>query len=463
MDNINWQRTRDILLSIVCVGIVFWASWNLMGQFVDAIVALLLALAIAFLLTPVVNFLEKRGVPRVLATILTYIVVLAALGGFVYTLIFSLVQQIIHFSDTIYNFASNLPDTLKSVISSLKSAGISQSRIDSALGPIQDQAETFAGSLPASIYTFTTNAVAVFLQIFVILVLSFYLTMDGKRIRDNVIGIVPKRWLSNALIFEDALNRVVGNYIRGQLTLALIVGVATSLICVATSIVSPTNNDLSGYALICGVLAFLFETIPMVGPALASITPLLLSFLIGGDAILQRTIFIAVCFIVMQMVESNILGPRIVGHAVGLHPVAAILSLLIFGKLFGVFGALLATPIVAAGWVVIASIYRSARGETADQILAQKKAPWSLNRPKARITRPKRETSKDELRSRVHVDDRVDHHVDEQRIPLSTRTADRVAIARRTIDLSAATRRTMDPGIISNRGNESEASDTENG
>jgi predicted PurR-regulated permease PerM len=437
-----------------------------MGQFVDAIVALLLALAIAFLLTPVVNFLEKRGVPRVLATVLTYIVVLAALGGFVYVLIFSLVQQVVHFSDTIYNFAINLPETLKSVITSLKNAGISQSRIDSALQPIQDQAENFAGSLPLSIYTFTTNAVAVFLQIFVILVLGFYLTMDGKRIRDNVIGIVPKRWMSNALLFEDALNRVVGNYIRGQLTLALIIGVATSLICVATSFISHKNDDLSGYALICGVLAFLFETIPMVGPALASITPLLLSLLIGGDTLWQRTIFIAICFIVVQMAESNILGPRIVGHAVGLHPVAAILSLLVFGKLFGVFGALLATPIVAAGWVVIASIYRSARGETADQIMAQKKAPWSLNRPKARITRPKRETSKDELRSRVHVDNRVDTHVDEPRVPFYTRTSDRIPTSRRTIDLSAAARRTLEQERTSNSGhrsNESEAPGSEKG
>jgi predicted PurR-regulated permease PerM len=164
---------------------------------------------------------------------------------------------------------------------------------------------------------------------------------------------------------------VVGNYIRGQLTLALIIGACTSTICIATG--------LESYALICGVLAFLFETIPMVGPALASVTPLLLSLLLPNP--FPRTFIISICFVLLQAIESNILGPRIVGHAVGLHPVAAIMALLVGAKLFGVFGALIATPLVAAAWVVVASIYRSARGETADQILAHKRAPWAFQRP----------------------------------------------------------------------------------
>jgi predicted PurR-regulated permease PerM len=226
-------------------------------------------------------------------------------------------------------------------------------------------------------FTIVTALTNTFLNIFLVGVISFYLTLDGKRIRDSLVSIAPKRWLPNVLLFEDALNRVVGNYIRGQLTLAAIVGVLTGFICVVTG--------LNNYALICGVLAFLFETIPMVGPALASITPLLLSLLLADP--FPRTFWVILLFIALQLIESNILGPRIVGHAVGLHPVASILALIIGARLFGVFGALLATPIVAAGWVVIASIYRSARGETADQMLARKRAPWQMRRPSANFIR----------------------------------------------------------------------------
>src|SRR6202012_698675 len=152
------------------------------------------------------------------------------------------------------------------------------------------QLQNFALSVPNNIYTIGTNAMNVFITIFLIVVLSFYLTVDGKRIRDSLVSIAPKRWLPNVLLFEDALNRVVGNYIRGQLTLALIIGVFTSLICLITG--------LGSFALICGVLAFLFETIPMVGPGLASITPILLSLLLGGEGMWQRTLIIIGLFII---------------------------------------------------------------------------------------------------------------------------------------------------------------------
>jgi len=210
-----------------------------------------------------------------------------------------------------------------------------------------------------------------------------------------LLAVTPKRFLRNALLFEDALNRVVGNYIRGQLTLALLVGICTSLICITTG--------LSKYALICGVLAFLFETIPMVGPALASIAPMLLSLLLPDP--FPRTFVVIGLFILLQALESNILGPRIVGHAVGLHPVAAILALLIGAQLFGVFGALLATPIVAALWVVIASIYSSARGESPDEILARKRTGWPLRRaPSARSSnsRPLPEDRPSETDASLH-------------------------------------------------------------
>jgi hypothetical protein len=112
----------------------------------------------------------------------------------------------------------------------------------------------------------------------------------------------------------------------------------------------------------------------MVGPALASIPAILISLLLPDP--FPRTYVILVYFIIIQLIESNILGPRIVGHAVGLHPVASILALIVGVQLFGPFGALLATPILAAVWVVVTSFYRSFRGESADEMLANKRTSW---------------------------------------------------------------------------------------
>ncbi|GCE11395.1 AI-2E family transporter [Tengunoibacter tsumagoiensis] len=387
MDRINWPRTRDILICVICVGIIFWASWSILGQFVEAIVILLLSMAVAFLITPAVNFLVRFGAPRLLAALLVYLAVFSLLGWVAYALIASLVQQVGAFSSTITSFAGSVPDRLKSFIDFLENnAHIPATTVDTTIQRVQSPLLDFATSMATNAPNIILLITNVFVQILLVAVLSFYFTLDGKRIRDSLVSIAPKRSLPNVLLFEDALNRVVGNYIRGQLTLAVIVGVCTGLFCVFTG--------LGNYALICGALAFMFETIPMVGPGLASITPILLSLLLKDPY--PRTLILIGLFVALQMVESNVLGPRIVGHAVGLHPVAAILSLLVGAQLFGVFGALLATPIVAAAWVVVASIYRSARGESADQMLARKRAPWQIRRPVERFGRGRGQLSDEE-------------------------------------------------------------------
>ncbi len=376
MERVNWQRTRDILISIICIGIILWFAWGLLlGLFVHAVVLLLLSLAVAFLLTPAVNFLESRGLPRVVATLSMVIIVIAVLGALAYALVFSLIQQVLTFQATITNFFNALPVQYETFLKFLRNQGIPEASISSALNQIQNQATDFARTAASNVLNMAFIVTNTLIDFLLILVLSFYFTLDGKKVRDGLVSIAPKSWMPHVLLFEDALNRVVGNYIRGQLTLAVIIGILAGMGCALLG--------LSPYALIIGVMAFLFETIPMVGPALASIPAILLSLLLPDP--FPRTIWIIIYFIIVQMVESNILGPRIVGHAVGLHPVASILALIIGAQLFGAFGALLATPIVAAAWVVIASLYRSARGETADEILANKRTGWVIRRRKTQF------------------------------------------------------------------------------
>ena len=369
MDQVNWQQRRDILICIICIGIIFWAAWSVAGQFIDVIILLLLSMGIAFLLSPLVNFLDKYGVPRVVGTILVYVLVLGLLSAFGYALIFSLIQQILSLSNTIIDYVNSLPDKFSTLITFLnKQGGIPLDNINKALDQIQTQVTAVAQTAVTNVLNIVLLVTNAFINILLVIVISFYLTIDGKRIRDSIISVVPRRSLEHTLVFEDALNRVVGNYIRGQLTLAFIIGLLASFVCLITG--------LKQFALIVGAMAFVFETIPMVGPALASVPAIVISLLLPDP--FPRTLYVIIWFIAIQVVESNILGPRIVGHAVGLHPVASIVALIVGAKLFGPLGALLATPIVAAIWVVIASIYRSARGETADQIMSRKRATLKL-------------------------------------------------------------------------------------
>ena len=383
MEHTNWQRTRDILISTICIGIILWAAWIIGGRFVDIIVILLISMAVAFLLTPLVNMLVRYKVPRLVATLIVFLIVVAAIGGIGSALVLSLIRQTQAFSSTIITYLNRLPNLNSFETFLQRQAGIPASTINQAIDQLRGQAVTYAQLAATNAINIVFFVTSAFLNVFLVGVLSFYFLLDGKRLRDSMISIVPQGQMSHVLVFEDALNRVVGNYIRGQLTLAAIVGVLAAVVCAITG--------LGQFAIIVGVLGFLFETIPMVGPALASVPALAIS-LLSPDPF-PRTLWVAVAFIVIQLLESNILGPRIVGHAVGLHPVASILSLLVFAQLFGPFGALIATPLVAAMWVVIASIYRSARGETPDQMLAKKRAPWEMRRPNIPAFRGRRRTS----------------------------------------------------------------------
>src|SRR5436190_8279958 len=135
--HISWQRNRDILICTICIGIILWASWSILGEFVDAIVILLLSMAVAFLLKPAADLLERFKVPRLLATLAVYIIVLSLIGWLGYLLVFSLINQVVAFSDTITQFATSLPETFKVTIDFLEKQGhIPDSNIQSAISQI---------------------------------------------------------------------------------------------------------------------------------------------------------------------------------------------------------------------------------------------------------------------------------------------------------------------------------------
>jgi predicted PurR-regulated permease PerM len=371
MRQVNWQRTCYMLMSAICVGIILWGTWSLLSQFVYVIVLLVLSLAVAFLLTPPVNMLETHHIRRVPATILVYIAVLGILGALGYALVSSLINQVQYFSNHLPDYIFQLPTTYATAQKWLVEQGIPQANLNDALSQIQQQLQTVAYVVISNVLNTVLFMTDTLVNILIVAVLSFYFTLDGKRIRDNIVGTFPEKWLPTFGLFEQTLNCKVGNYLRGQLALATIIGVLAGGGCVVLG--------LNNFSLIIGVLAFLFETVPMVGPMLASAPAILISLLLPDPV--PRTFYICGYFVLIQVLEGSIFAPRILGRAVGMHPIASILTFIVGLRLFGAFGALLATPVVAALWVVVASLYRSIRGKTDEQLPARKYIPSIRQRP----------------------------------------------------------------------------------
>ncbi|MEA2574244.1 MAG: hypothetical protein QOH93_1542, partial [Chloroflexia bacterium] len=199
-------------------------------------------------------------------------------------------------------------------------------------------------SIVGGLVTFVTD-------IFLILAITFYLLLDGRSMHNRMLRLLPTTARERWFFVEATLNRVLGGYIRGQILVALTVGMAAGV-----------GSALLGvqYPLVIGLLAFLFEFIPLVGPVLGMVPAVIIAFFQSPGLAL----WVIVYFIVLQQVESNIIVPRVSGHAVGLHPLAVLLALLAGVELGGLGGALLAVPVAGVLYVIALALYSDATKQT---------------------------------------------------------------------------------------------------
>ena len=184
------------------------------------------------------------------------------------------------------------------------------------------------------------------LDIVLALVISLYLLVDGPRFGERSLAIIPSQQRAKALFLQDNVSRVLGGYLRGQLTLAVIIGILAG---VGTALLGLP------YAVVLGVLAGLFELVPMFGPILSVVPAVLVALFMPFPTVVWVVLF----FLVIQQVENNVLAPRISGHAVGLHPLGALFALLAGFQLAGLLGGLFAVPLAGVLWVLLGAAYRN--------------------------------------------------------------------------------------------------------
>jgi predicted PurR-regulated permease PerM len=211
-----------------------------------------------------------------------------------------------------------------------------------ALAQISTQGTTILDNA-VSILTGTVNII---FDLVVVLIISVYLLADGGRFIGWLMGIVPEGRREQVWYFVNSLDRVLGGYIRGQLIVAITVGILAGVGCYALGV---------PYALLIGIFALIAESIPVFGPVIASIPAILVALF--SVPLLNKFLVVA-WFIVIQQVEQNVVGPRITGRAVGIHPVVAMVAILIGVESAGIIGAFLAVPIAGLLQVVSREVYR---------------------------------------------------------------------------------------------------------
>lgn len=347
----NWARSRDVVITIIGGAVVVvMAAW-ILQHFTKVILILVMAAIVAFMIGPIVEVLEQAGVRRGTATFSVYAVFLLVLIGVGSWVGSGLVTQLSQLSQQVPVYTQDVQQSVVPAVRSwLEGHGI---QVDvtgleqEALSGLKSASTALLGR-GIEIATGVTDAVV---NVILVLVISLYLVLDGQRMLRDVQEFVPANRRGALRFFEQSLTRVLGGYIRGQLTMALIIGVSAGIGCQLLGV---------KYSVVIGVLAFFFELIPMLGPVLGAVPAILISLFQQPFPLL--TLLVVAFFVVMQLIESNVLGPRITGHAVGLHPVVSILALLGGADLAGLWGALFAVPVVGLAVVIGSAIADELRG-----------------------------------------------------------------------------------------------------
>ena len=184
------------------------------------------------------------------------------------------------------------------------------------------------------------------LDMVIIVILSIWFLIDGRRFIAFVLGLLPEGRRDHGWYFINRLNDVLGGYIRGQLLVAIMIGIMAGTGCYLLGV---------PYALLIGIVAFLCESIPVVGPVLASLPAIAISLFTQP---FYKTLIVVGFFIAIQQLEQNFIGPRITGHAVGIHPVVAIVAVIVGLQIGGFWGAFLAVPAAGVIAVVVKEGYR---------------------------------------------------------------------------------------------------------
>ena len=351
MAAVNWGRLRDQCLVALAVIAFLWVGTLVVGRVIHIVVVVLLALVLAYALEPPLR-LAERILPRALAAFLIYALALGLLAVGILLLAPPAIQQGEALVQTLPGYLDELnayqPVTGIDLVGTLR--GLAQSTFSSAV----NVAETVAGGL---------------VDTALVLVLGFWFIVDGRRMVAVANRLVPEKQRDKVRFVEDTVGQVLGAYIRGQLIMATIIGVSAGI-----------GSWLLGvrYPILIGLLAFLFELIPMVGPILASLPAVIISL----TQPLPLVFYVIAFFVVMQMVENNVLAPRISGGAVGLHPVAALLAIVVGADLGGIVGALFAVPFAGVASVLIAAILKGWRGEP----VVVERAGMRFRMPKKRAT-----------------------------------------------------------------------------
>lgn len=347
-----------VRVAVLLLGL--WALGGLLLRTAAVWVGFLIAYTLAYLADPLVSGLERRRVRRAFGVLLVYALFFVFLG-MASVLLAEVVVQLSQLSERIpevlrpiNGWIERLPGLVRGWAQSPEVQAVLVHTADALKALLQGFSATLVswlgtllgkgGNLIAGLAALAGGLV----QLLAVFVMTGYLMADFPRINAALLDALPRPWQPLALDLAAKLDRAVGGYIRGQLLVAALVGLIVGLGLALSGV--PTAAAL-------GFIAGVFNLVPYLGVVVSIVPALLLALTVSA----WKVVLVLVVFLVANQLESHVFSPYILGRATALHPVTVVLSILAGATFFGLWGAMLAVPVVAFAKVLYTDYYLPSR------------------------------------------------------------------------------------------------------
>ena len=351
-------RERQLVTTLVVLLIIL-AVFEILAQLTEAllrvadvVIIFIAAWALSYLLSPLVTRIDQRTVlNRALSVVVVYIGIAIVLVGTLALAVPGLVSQL---NDLIVRAPEYGDRAAREVIAlqqRLEGSGLPVS-VTELYSQVPAKVSQIAGSIATDALGFVSATATVLFNATLVLIIAFIMLIDGDQLWRRFTGVLSPELRSEAELLRQSADRSFGGFIRGSLILGLIYGVATLAILVALGV---------PFAGVLAVLSGLTMIIPFFGPIIAEIPVLAVALLGAPDVFL----WVLLLTIALQQIVLNVIGPRIMSNAIGIHPIFVFLALLLGSRIAGFWGVFLAMPVAGVINTFVRYAFQVAQGRRA--------------------------------------------------------------------------------------------------
>ena len=333
------------IITVILLGTYLIKEWDLLKfikEFLVVISPIFIGFIIAWLFEPLVTKMQKKKIPRLLACILVYLVIISVLFLIIYIFIPSLITEVKDFVKVAPNIYEELSNFVLNIIKRFDTNGyVNITNLKSELTRwISNYGMSIASDLPKYILSIGKAIISGGISFVLGLMVGFYLLYDFNKVNDFIFNNLPEKLKDGYKDLTHRINTSLRSYVQGVLIIMVLVFITQSIGLTIAGLEAPIL-----FALFCAVT----DIIPYFGPYIGGIPAVIVGFTMSPIT----GICVLISIVIVQLLENNFYQPLIMGHTMKLHPVTIMIGLLIFEHFFGILGMVVATPVIACLKVLV--------------------------------------------------------------------------------------------------------------